>query len=56
MPNLDGTGPRGGGPKTGRGQGDCKNSTGSVGSNSRPGIGRRGRGSGVGRGAGRRTS
>ena len=40
MPRLDGTGPRGQGPRTGRGMGNC------------PGIGGTGRGFGLGRGMG----
>lgn len=45
MPNRDGTGPEGKGPKTGRGMGKC------AGDNPRPNIGR---GRGIGRGDGRR--
>lgn len=48
MPNRDGTGPDGKGPKTGRGMGNCKGAT--PNNDDRP---RRGQGSGAGRGAGR---
>ena len=41
MPRLDGTGPRGQGPRTGRGLGNC------------PGTGGIGQGLGLGRGRGR---
>lgn len=44
MPDLDGTGPQGKGPKTGRGRGKCGDGT------KRPA---RGQGRGAGRGAGR---
>ncbi|MGI6612204.1 MAG: DUF5320 domain-containing protein [Candidatus Nanosyncoccaceae bacterium] len=61
MPNFDGTGPRGEGPKTGRGQGDCSDKSTKGDSNpspqrgmgagrqSRPRAGRGGRGGGRGR-------
>lgn len=55
MPKLDGTGPSGKGPKTGRGLGNCKDIEESKiqdkGSDRRPLDGR-----GQGRGFGRRTS
>ena len=47
MPNRDGTGPEGGGSKTGRQMGDCEDAE--------PVVGRgRGRGAGRGQGRGRR--
>ncbi len=49
MPNRDGTGPRGEGPKTGRGLGDC---TGPVKNTDNRPL-RKGLGRGVGRGLGR---
>ena len=45
MPNRDGTGPEGKGPKTGRQMGDCEDAE--------PVVGR-GRGAGRGQGRGRR--
>jgi len=45
MPNLDGTGPQGKGPLTGRKAGNCP------GANAR-GVNRRGQGRGLGRGRG----
>ena len=45
MPNFDGTGPTGAGPRTGRGMGPCAGSWGA-------GYGMRGRGYGRGMGAG----
>jgi uncharacterized protein len=44
MPKMDGTGPKGEGPMTGRGMGDCKNAPKGAG---------RGNGQGAGQGAGR---
>ncbi len=52
MPNLDGTGPDGQGPKTGRGMGNCDGAK-PKNANRAPGRGL-GRGQGLGRGAGRR--
>ena len=54
MPNFDKTGPRGEGPKTGRGLGNCEGTTKNT--DNRPlrkGLGRgvRGRGRGLGRNA-----
>jgi hypothetical protein len=51
MPNRDGTGPEGKGPKTGRQMGDCEDA--------KPVAGKRlgsGRGLGRGKGAGRRNN
>lgn len=58
MPNFDGTGPRGEGPKTGRGQGDCQGKPTKDDNNSSPqrgmGAGRQDRpGGGRGQGGGR---
>lgn len=49
MPNQDGTGPNGEGPKTGRGMGNCKGANSQ--NDDRP---RRGQGRGMGRGRGRK--
>ena len=51
MPNRDGTGPAGGGPRSGRGAGNCtgQGGTGRLGGR---GLGRGGRGRGLGRGLG----
>ena len=52
MPNLDGTGPRGQGPRTGQKQGNCKDNN-STQLQNRPSRGLRdgsGRGRGLGRG------
>lgn len=55
MPNKDGTGPEGKGPKTGRGLGKCA-PTGDTKEETMPGRGfGRGQGRGMGRGFGRRT-
>jgi len=51
MPNKDGTGPEGKGPRTGRQMGDCKNAEPVVGR----GLGPCGRGLGRGRGFGFRA-
>ena len=49
MPNQDGTGPQGQGPRTGRGLGACQDGN----AQPRPGAGRNlGRGRGLGRGPG----
>ena len=51
MPNRDGTGPEGKGPKTGRQLGNCE------GAEPQPGFGpRRGLGKGLGRGLGRKSN
>ena len=50
MPNRDGTGPEGKGPKTGRQMGDCE------GAEPVAGKGRRPRGRGLGRGKGFRKN
>ncbi len=53
MPNFDGTGPNGLGPKTGRGQGPCNNDASNPEATGQGlGLGR-GRGRGMGRGYGR---
>ena len=52
MPNGDGTGPRGLGPRTGRGLGDCDKDTNPI---VRPQFFGRGRGLGRGKGFGRNT-
>jgi hypothetical protein len=48
MPDLNGTGPQGGGPMTGRGRGNCRR-----GQQQNAGAPMRGRGFGGGRGRGR---
>ncbi|MBU0614128.1 DUF5320 domain-containing protein [Patescibacteria group bacterium] len=53
MPNLDGTGPNGKGPKTGRGQGNCKGADKASPKKRLLGLGN-GNGSGRGQGLGRR--
>lgn len=53
MPRGDGTGPRGTGPRTGRGLGDCPPGSGGSKEGSDRGGGR-GAGAGRGRGGGRR--
>ena len=52
MPGLNGKGPEGKGPRTGRGLGNCGSGKKTTGS--RPRLGRGGRGRGRGRGFGRR--
>lgn len=54
MPNQDGTGPQGDGPRTGRGLGNCGGDSNNSGSGRGAGRGR-GRNSGKGRGRGRRN-
>jgi len=58
MPNRDGTGPEGKGPRTGRGLGNCGNNT-ARNNLSGQGLGRglgRGQGRGLGLGLGRRAA